>query len=139
MKIPRAISLCVLVSCLWLTGCVSTDSSLSAPEHAVFGAYKSPYPGNSGVTISATLEKDAITSLKAYLKQLHGSAKFEIIDRQSLDEKPEFVIDGLGRLVAGNLHEVWIIKRGDQTEKLEFIMFPDGKRGNTVGFRPYAG
>lgn len=139
MAIPRAFSLCVLVSCLWLTGCVSTDSSLSASDHAVFGAYKSSYPGNSGVTISSTLEKDAITSLKAYLKQLHGSAKFEIIDRQSLEAKPEFVMDGLGRLVAGSLHEVWTIKRGDQTEKLEFIMFSDGKRGNTVGFRPYKG
>jgi len=139
MAIPRAFSLCVLVSCLGLSGCVSTDSSLSASEHAVFGAYKSPYPGNSGVTISATLEKDAITSLRAYLKRLHGSAQFEIIDRQSLEAKPEFIIDGLGRLVAGTLHEVWTIKRGDQTEKLEFIMYPDGQLGNTVGFRPYEG
>lgn len=105
----------------------------------MFGAYKSPYPGNSGVTISSALEKDAITSLRVYLKQVHGNDKLEIIDRQSLEENPEFVIDGLGRLVAGTLHEVWTIKRGDQTEKLEFIMMPDGKRGNTVGFRPYAG
>ena len=100
---------------------------------------KAPYPGNSSVAISPSLEIDAITSLRSYLSQIHGSDEFEIIDRQTLGEAEEFAIDGLGRLVTGSLHEVWTIIRDHKTEKLEFIMVSNGNRGNTVGFREYEG
>lgn len=131
MKAPQTLRLSLLISCLWLAGCETTNNQ------PAFVGYKSSYPGNSGVSISPALEQDAIKSLRAYLKQMHGSTDFEIIDRKALGEVKGFVIDGLGRLVTGSLHEVWTIRRGDKIEQLEFIMFSDGNRGNTVGFKEY--
>ena len=131
MKSPRTLQLSILISCLWLVGCETTSN------RPAFAGYKSPYQGNSGVSVSPALEQDAIKSLRAYLKQVYGSTDFEIIDRKALGEIKGFVIDGRGRLVTGSLHEVWTIRRGDKVEQLEFIMFSDGNRGNTVGFKEY--
>ena len=99
--------------------------------------YRSPYPKGSGVAISPVLEEDAVRSLKQYLKQQYGAETFEILARESIAPAKEFAIDAQGRLVAGELHEVWTIKHSGKVVKLEFIMFPDGRRGNTVGFKEY--
>lgn len=135
MKACLGLPLSIFLICVGLVGCETAGGG----GQPAFAGYKSPYAGNSGVGISPALERDAIKSLRAYLQQLHGSDEFEIVDRRSLDEAPQFVIDGLGRLVAGSLHEVWTIKRAGRTEQLEFIMFSDGQRGNTVGFKKYNG
>lgn len=142
MKRPLGLRFGLLASVLALTGCETTNPpppAAKAPEQPAFAGYKSPYPGNSGVSISPVLEQDAIRSLRWYLRQLPSAEEFEIVDRQTLGEPAEFMIDGAGRLAGGSLHEVWTIRHEGKVEKLEFIMFSDGKRGNTVGFKPYKG
>lgn len=139
MKLPPGLSFCIVALSLALAGCETVDNPPAAkePPQPAFAGYNSPYPGQSGVGISPALEQDAIRSLRFYLKKEHGSEAFEIVDRQTLGAAPDFMIDNLGRLVAGSLHEVWTIRRDGKVEKLEFIMFSDGKRGNTVGFKTY--
>lgn len=123
-----------LLGCATFTGCQSNPAADAQPA---FASYQSPYPKGGGVAISPSLEEDAIRSLKKYLHQQYGSDSFEIIAREMLGPAKEFLIDGKGRLVAGELHEVWTLKLSGKVLKLEFIMFPDGKRGNTVGFKEY--
>jgi hypothetical protein len=117
------------VAALVLASCASTDSGPS------FAGYQSPYPKGSAVAVSPELEGDAIRSLKRYLRQQYGTEEFEILARESVGKMKEFIIDGKGRLVAGELHEIWTVKHSGRVVKHEFIMFPDGKRGNFVGFR----
>lgn len=123
----------ILVSAAF-TSCQSTATPDGQPA---FASYKSPYPKGSGVAISPVLEEDAIRNLKQYLKQQYGTDTFEILARESIGPARDFAIDGKGRLVAGQLHEIWTIKHSEKVVKLEFIMFPDGRRGNTVGFKEY--
>lgn len=123
----------ILVSAA-LGGCQSTATQDNQPA---FASYQSPYPQGSGVAISPVLEEDAIRSLKQYLKQQYGTEAFEILARESIGPAKDFAIDGKGRLVAGQLHEIWTIKHSGKVVKLEFIMFSDGRRGNTVGFKEY--
>ena len=124
----------MVLVCAAFSGCQSTTPANDQPA---FAGYQSPYPKGSGVAISPLLEEDAIRSLKQYLKQKFGDDAFEILARESIGVAREFAIDAQGRLVAGELHEVWTIKHAGKVMKLEFIMFPDGRRGNTVGFKEY--
>jgi hypothetical protein len=109
---------------------------VAAKEDKGLPKYDSPYPPQSGVAISRTLEQDAIKSLKLFLKKQYGKAEFEILARRTIGEM-KFAVDGKGRLILGQLHEVWTIRRAGAKLDLEFIMVPDGKGGNTVGFREY--
>ena len=132
-KYPTILS--ALLATAVLAGCQSASMSDSRPA---FSAYQSPYPKGSGVAISKILEDDAIRSLKLFLKQRRGSDSFEIVARESSGPK-EFLVDGKGRLAGGYLHEIWTIRHGGEVKKYEFIMYPDGKGGNTVGFKDYRG
>lgn len=123
-----------LLMCAAFPGCQNSTHSDAPPA---FASYQSPYPKGSGVAISRSLEEDAIRSLQKYLHQQYGSDAFEILARETLGAAKAFFIDEKGRLVSGELHEVWTLKLSGKVTKLEFIMFSDGKRGNTVGFKEY--
>ena len=134
MKYP--ILLTAILATVALSGCQSASTANAGPA---FAAYKSPYPRGSGVTISKRLEDDAIHSLKIFLKQKRGNDSFEIVARETVGPAMDFFVDGKGRLVGGRLHEIWTIRQGGEVKKYEFIMFPDGSGGNTVGFKDYRG
>ena len=128
--------LIALLATAVLSGCQSASTPDSRPA---FAAYQSPYPKGSGVAISKTLEDDAIHSLKLFLKQQRGNDSFEIVARESFGSAKQFFVDGKGRLAGGELHEIWTIRHAGEVKKYEFIMFSDGKGGNTVGFKDYRG
>jgi len=129
----------ILVSLLATAVLAGCQSATTANPGPAFAAYRSPYPKSSGVAISRVLEEDAIHSLKVYLKQKRGSDSFEIVERKSFGAAKDFFVDGKGRLVGGSLHEIWTIRHASEVRKYEFIMFPDGQGGNTVGFKDYRG
>ena len=130
----KHITLLATLLCAALSGC---SNNAGANRRPAFSAYQSPYPKGSGVAISPILEEDAIRSLKIYLKQKHEDDSFEIISRAPLGQARDFMIDEKGGLVAGALDEIWTINQSGRISKYEFIMYSDGKRGNTVGFREY--
>ena len=123
----------LLFLCATLSGCQSSGGS-RAPA---FSGYESPYPKGSAVAISPALERDAIRSLQSYLRKQYGDDRFEITARRTLGPRQEFIIDSKGRMVSGDLHEVWTINIFGKMTEHEFIMYPDGKGGNFVGFREY--
>lgn len=100
-----------------------------------FQGYVSPYPKGSAVAISPSLEHDAIKSLRKYLDQKYGSDEFEIISRTSKGTVEDLIIDNRGRLWKGTINEIWEVRAAGLTGKHEFIMYPDGKGGNYVGFK----
>ena len=83
------------------------------------------------------MEGDAIRSLQKYLKKQYGVETFEIIARRPLGQLKKLIIDNKGRLVIGEIHEIWTINIFEKMTEHEFIMYPDGKGGNYVGFREY--
>jgi hypothetical protein len=114
---------------------LSSCQSVSTPNSkSNFMNYVSPYPKDSIVSTSKSLEDDAIRGLKLYLKDVFGSDTFEIIERSSVDEKLEIYTDQRGRLRFGNIHEIWTIKHSGAVHKHHFFMYPDGKGGNFVVF-----
>lgn len=116
----------LLVALLFAGGCQSR------PAHQ---GYISPYPKGSMVAASPRLEADAIKHLRNYLNQKYGKPDFEIISRSPKGESESLIIDSKGRLWRGTINEIWVVRSGGVTRKHEFIMYPDGKGGNFVGFK----
>ena len=109
-----------------LAGCQSRPS---------FEGYVSPYPKGSIVAVSPRLESDAVKHLKNCLNQKYGSSEFEIVSRSSKGNVEDLIIDNRGRLWKGTINEIWEVRNAGATRKHEFIMYPDGKGGNYVGFK----
>ena len=130
---PKLLILGLLSFCALFSAC----SSIAPYREPAFSGYESPYPKGSAVAISPAMERDAIRSLQAYLRKQYGDDRFEITARRSFGPLKSFIIDSKGRLVSGDLHEIWTIDIFGTLTEHEFIMYPDGKGGNYVGFREY--